>query len=135
MGIYYLYITAAQFYGCYGIVWLNGHEVARLAVSTTTPDVPFNTTQVYDNFTSWSDVVITDADTKLLAGTNLLAVQAWGKTPSNRENDTINDFIIDVELRNSPDLLGTPGAANSVFAANAAPNIRNRAVDRPWISI
>ena len=39
-------------------------------------------------------------------------------------SDLIFDFCVDAELKAAPDLIGTPGAQNSVFAQNAPPAVR-----------
>ena len=101
--------------GC--IVWINGVEVARFHVDGAL-------SPAYNSFASnhEADVVtfestnIFNADTFLVEGTNIVAVQAFNTSLSS------SDFTIDVSMEELPAGTGaapTPGAINSCFAATA----------------
>ena len=115
------------------VVWINGVEVARFGFPQGSPTDPtFNTTNIYERGNDpWSELVLRDAATLLHAGTNTIAIQGFAKAPQLRatqeDNATYNlfDFCVDAELRNVPELLGTPGVQNSVFVMNGAPAIRD----------
>ncbi len=115
------------------VVWINGVEVARFGFPSGSPsDPPFNTTNIYERGNDpWSEFVLRDAASLLHAGTNTIAIQGFAKAPQLRAGSedaaTYNlfDFCVDAELKNVPELLGTPGAQNSVFVTNGAPAIRD----------
>ncbi len=106
--------------GC--AVWINGQWVASF--NTTTDDPLYNTAAVNHEGDVWQEKVITGAQNFLLPGANanVIAILA--------SNTTLNssDFTIDAELKTTDAALNgsvpTPGAQNSVFAANAAPAVR-----------
>ena len=115
------------------IVWINGVEVARLDVDLG--DITFQGIRASDppggipgaaiasHERAWVDVTVPGAAGILVPGTNTIAVHAFNTGLNS------SDFSIDCELK-TPDpasgFLGTPtpGASNSVFSPNAAPNIR-----------
>ena len=103
--------------GC--IVWLNGHEVARL--HTPASDLPFNAFAQDHEATEWEEVLIPNADKLLLPGANLLAVQAFNASLGS------SDLTIDIALQTPEGAARgkrpTPGAQNSVFATNTPPAI------------
>lgn len=121
------------------IVWINGQEVGRFGFPPSAPnDPPANTAAVYEQSNDpWSEVVLLNAPGLLHGGTNIIAIQGFAKLPQPRgtgggptqqddpANYNIFDFCVDAELKNAPDILGTPGAQNSVFAANCAPAVRD----------
>ncbi|MFN0129829.1 MAG: lamin tail domain-containing protein [Verrucomicrobiales bacterium] len=104
--------------GC--VVWINGQWVASF--NTTTDDPLYNLAAVNHEGDVWQEKVITGAQAFLVNGANTIAILA--------SNTTLNssDFTIDAELKTTdPALTGaapTPGRQNSVFAANAAPAVR-----------
>ncbi len=113
------------------IVWINGQEVARFGFTPGAPTDPaFNDTNYYERANDpWSEQILLNAGALLHAGTNTIAIEGFAKLPAPRSAQedlpdyNIFDFSIDAELKNPPELLGTPGAQNSVFAANAPPAI------------
>lgn len=107
--------------GC--IVWINGAEVGRFYI-TSGP-------QPYDALThaheaAWERFELRDPSTYLRVGTNWVAVQVINSSLDS------SDMALDLELLGSGSLfaddetplLPTPGAANSVLASNAPPQIR-----------
>jgi VCBS repeat-containing protein len=110
------------------IVWVNGHEVGRFHISSG--EKPFNA--LADNHeAAWEELLIDNPASFLVVGSNTIAVQAFNTTLGS------TDFSIDVELIDpgTEGLVGqpSPGAPNSVFAANAAPQMRqvHHTVDTP----
>ena len=115
------------------IVWINGVEIIRFGFPpAAVGDALYNTTAVYERGNDpWSELVIANAESLLHAGANTIAIHGIAKTPQTRslQDDVANynvfDFSVDASLTNVPDPLGTPGAQNSVFAANIGPVIRS----------
>jgi Lamin Tail Domain/CotH kinase protein/Concanavalin A-like lectin/glucanases superfamily/Bacterial Ig domain len=116
------------------IVWINGVEVARFGFPSNAPSDPaFNSGAYYERGNDpWSELVITNADLVVQPGSNVIAIQGWAKPPLIRTSGqddpglyNVFDFSIDAELKNAPEMLGTPGAQNSTFAANSPPAVRN----------
>ncbi|MEX2187743.1 MAG: Ig-like domain-containing protein [Pirellulales bacterium] len=110
------------------IVWINGVEVARLRLPGG--EIPYNATSG-DHEASWDVIDINNPTAFLNLGTNTIAVHGFNTTLGS------SDFSIDAEVIDpgTEGLIGvpTPGEQNSVFANNAAPQIRqvNHAVDTP----
>ena len=104
--------------GC--AVWINGQWVASF--NTTTDDPLFDTPAVNHEGDVWQEKVLTGTSAFLVTGANTIAILAANTTLGS------SDFTIDAELKTSdPALNGaapTPGRQNSVFAANAAPAVR-----------
>jgi len=115
------------------IVWINGVEVARLDVDLgditfegiRASDPPGGTpgTAVASHERAWVDVVVPGAAGVLVPGTNTVSVHAFNSGLGS------SDFSIDCELKTPDPSSGsigvpTPGASNSTFSPNAAPNIR-----------
>ena len=115
------------------IVWINGDEVARVSVDqgdlthegirASDPAGGEHGSAVDNHEASWTDIIFPGAAGTLQAGTNTVAVQGFNGTLSS------SDFSLDCEIRTPPPgnpAIGapTPGAANSVYAGNAPPNIR-----------
>ncbi|MEZ7921125.1 MAG: lamin tail domain-containing protein [Akkermansiaceae bacterium] len=115
------------------IVWINGVEVARLEIALG--DITFEGIRASDrpggtpgaaigsHERAWVDVTVPGAAGILVPGTNTIAVHAFNTGEGS------SDFSIDCEVKTpapSGGSLGTPtpGASNSVFSPNAAPNIR-----------
>jgi hypothetical protein len=115
------------------VVWINGVEAGRFGFPPGSPaDPPYNTTAFYERANDpWSEVVLLNAGNLLHAGTNVIAIEGFAKTPQPRSQQedltayNVFDFCIDAELKNAPDILGTPGAPNSVLTANPPPAIRS----------
>jgi len=105
--------------GC--IVWLNGHEVARLHMPDGEPTVGM--AALNHEATEWEDVLIANAKRWIVPGDNVLAVQAFNSTRDS------SDFSIDVVLQTpgGPQTAKrpTPGAPNSVFNAVPMPVCRH----------
>lgn len=101
------------------IVTINGTEVARLHTSAGTKN--YNSTSGSDGVeAAWEDLVLTNTSSYLIAGTNTIAVHVLNSALNS------SDLSFNLELTAPTGVLGlpTPGAQNSVFAANAAPQMR-----------
>jgi hypothetical protein len=104
------------------VAWLNGVEVFRRNV----PDgeLTFETAATRTSVATFRSETISLPDEILTVGPNVIAVHAFNRGASS------NDFVIDVELFEPQGLEDsslrppTPGAFNSVFTANASPQIR-----------
>lgn len=109
------------------IVYINGFELPRFHV--TPGDKHYDSTSGFNNEAIWEELLLTDAAQYLVEGVNTVAVHVL--------NDTIesSDLSFNLELKISDDRVGqpTPGARNSVFAANAPPQLRqlNQSVEQP----
>ena len=113
--------------GC--ILWINGWEIGRYYVSSGPQDYNAVATN-HDG--SWEQHKLADPSDYLRIGTNVIAVQVI-----NRSLDS-SDLAFDLELQGGgtgggteTTPLPTPGARNSVFAANAPPQIRQVAHTPP----
>ncbi len=129
------------------IVWINGVEVARFGFNPSAPTDPtFNNNAYYEEGNDpWSETVLLNAGALLTPGTNIICVHGFAKLPFIRAGqDDLNtynlfDFCVDASLGSSPDILGTPGAQNSVFTVTPPPAVRD--VDhlpkapKPWEAI
>lgn len=107
--------------GC--IIWLNGTEISpRVRVNGAPPTyngAGMTITNASEPPLAWeNEILIPNAKTLLVAGTNVLAIQVFNTTLSS------SDLFIDAELKKPGAPHGTPGARNSVFAENAPPAIR-----------
>ncbi len=115
------------------IVWINGDEVARVSVDqgdlthrgirSSDPQGGSDGSAVNNHEAEWTEVLYSGARNTLRTGTNTVTVQGFNGTLSS------SDFSIDCELRTPPPgnpAVGvpTPGGANTVYASNAPPNIR-----------
>jgi hypothetical protein len=104
--------------GC--IIWLNGHEVARLHVPNGEPSI--STAAINHEAGEWEDVMIGNAKQWIAPGDNVLAVQAFNSTPDS------SDFSIDVVLQTPGGTQATkrptPGAPNSVISETPLPSCR-----------
>jgi autotransporter-associated beta strand protein len=90
--------------GC--VVWLNGVEVDRRYVGAGQLAFNYLAPANHDN-NQWDEVLIDNADTLLVGGTNVIAVHGFNTTL------TSGDFSLDLELTSlAPDGSPTPGAAN-----------------------
>ncbi len=101
------------------IIWINGVEVMRLRLSAG--EIAYNAlAQSHD--AAWEEFVIDNPASFLNVGVNTIAIHGFNTQL------TSSDFSIDVEIIDpgTEGLVGTPtpGAENSVFANNAAPQIR-----------
>ncbi|MCB1097842.1 MAG: lamin tail domain-containing protein, partial [Verrucomicrobiae bacterium] len=103
------------------ILWINGEEVTRFKVDG---DPTFESTASGSSTEGrWEEVTVEGVGAYVKEGINTVAVQAFNSTLGG------SDFGFDVEIirpapESEPIARPTPGAANSVFAENAAPNIR-----------
>lgn len=105
------------------VVYLNGNEVFRSDNMPAGDLTISDTANASGDEDKWLDADLLGTGGFLVEGENILAVQAFNA------NVNSNDFGLNLELiRPQPDLsappVPTPGAANSVFAANAPPAIR-----------
>ncbi len=106
------------------IVWINGIEVARF--HTTAGQKNFNSTSGMGHEASWEEVRLTNTGTYLVPGVNTIAVHVLNQSVSS------SDLSFDLELKVPADTPTpgsqpgppTPGSRNSVFAANAPPQLR-----------
>ena len=105
------------------VIYLNGVEVERYSLDSGA--IAFPPPQGFANGheADWTDRTITGISSYLVEGTNVIAIQCI--------NETINssDLSIDAEIITIPGGSGTsysptPGAANSSFAQNAPPQVR-----------
>jgi hypothetical protein len=106
--------------GC--IVWINGWEVGRWHVSAG--PLPY-TGLAANHDGAWEQATLASPSSYLNVGTNVIAVQVLNTSI------TSSDLVFDLELWGSGSLAGfdsgamaTPGAANSVYAGNSPPQIR-----------
>ncbi|BCU76447.1 CotH kinase family protein [Luteolibacter sp. LG18] len=96
--------------GC--VVWINGHEVARK--SAASGQLAYTALATTDHPASaFEEVTIDPADSVLVGGTNVIAVQGLNLTKNS------SDFFFDLELKEVPAVssVPTPGAKNSVYRA------------------
>ncbi len=106
------------------IAWINGVEVARFGPAAGA-FIPYNGTagRGHEGYNQPPDVVTISAPNSILhSGTNVLAIHALNESLAGS-----SDFHIDATLRFDGGTAGagpTPLAANSTFAANAPPAIR-----------
>ncbi len=102
------------------IFWINDTEVARFYVET---GEKHHDDLAYNHEASWEEVRIQSPEQYLHVGTNVLAIHAMNSSLAS------SDLSVDAALL-IPDDVGsrigepTPGARNSVFAANTPPHIR-----------
>ena len=91
------------------VVWINGVEVARL--NAPSGDLAFDATATGAHAVSdWETLTLTNADSYLHGGANVIAVHALNETASG------NDFYFDARLSNFVNNAAlTPGAQNSAF--------------------
>ncbi|MFM1904090.1 MAG: hypothetical protein RLZZ440_1990, partial [Planctomycetota bacterium] len=109
------------------VVWINGREVARLHVTAGTKN--FNSTSGVSHEAVWEELRLTDTAAYLVPGVNTIAVHVLNQSASS------SDLSFDLELKLPADMAApgsvpgppTPGRQNSVFAANAAPQLRQLA--------
>lgn len=92
------------------VVWINGVEIVRNYVPAG--QLPF-TALAKNHDRGWDQLTIPNADTILLGGTNVIAVQVLNTTLRS------SDLYFDLELKSADNtsLLPTPGAVNSVRRA------------------
>ncbi len=129
------------------IVWINGVEVGRFGFYPGAPtDPPFNTNAYYElGNDPWSETVLLNAGGLLQDGTNIICIEGFAKPPQTRAaQDNLSiynlfDFCVDAELKSSPDILGTPGAQNSVFTNTPPPAVRDLdhspRAPKPWEAV
>ena len=101
-----------------GIVWINGQEVARVSVSPG--DKAFDDFAV-NHEAVWEEIVVSDLS-MLKVGKNTVAVHGLNTTLSSSDMSIDVEVLIPAADPNSG--TPTPGAQNSVFAENVAPQMR-----------
>jgi CotH kinase protein/Lamin Tail Domain len=105
--------------GC--VVWINGREVARLHVGAGQLANNYLAPANHDNNT-WDEVILENADTFLIGGTNVVAVHGFNTSMGS------GDFSMDLELQSVPATgsVPTPGKSNTVARTvlSIAPQIR-----------
>ncbi|HEX8312805.1 MAG TPA: lamin tail domain-containing protein, partial [Chthoniobacteraceae bacterium] len=105
--------------GC--IVWLNGVEIARVRADGAAPTfngAGMTITNATEPPLGWTEIAVPNSESLLVAGSNILAVQAFNGTLSS------SDFFFDAELGRPSAQNGSPAAQNSVFSQSAPPAIR-----------
>jgi CotH kinase protein/Lamin Tail Domain len=109
------------------IITINGVEVAREHVTAGIKN--YNSTSGATHDAAWEEITLTGASNYLLVGTNTIAVHVLNTSLSS------SDLTFNLELRIPGDSPGppTPGAQNSVYASNAAPQMRQltQSVEQP----
>ena len=103
--------------GC--VVWLNGIEVARLHVPAGT--VSLKTIAEEHEAVDWEEVRIANAARFLVAGENVLAVQAINSALDSSDLSLDASLALPGQVRGAGGKRPTPGAANTVAAASAPP--------------
>jgi hypothetical protein len=100
------------------IVSINGFELPRFHVTSGTKN--FNSTSGETHDAAWEEITLTNASAYLVAGTNTIAVHLLNTSTGS------GDLTFNLELSLPGDAPGapTPGAQNSVFAANSPPQMR-----------
>ncbi|WP_193213811.1 lamin tail domain-containing protein [Luteolibacter marinus] len=90
------------------VIWINGVEVHRRATASGQLAYSFLNGSGHNN--DWEDVTLTNADSYLVGGTNVIAVHAFNASIDSP------DFSMDLELATDAPLspVPTPGAVNSV---------------------
>ena len=106
------------------VVYINGVEVARFSVDPGAVPFPMTTGFANDHEASWTTQTVGGAASFLVEGTNVVAVHTINTSTGS------SDISMDVQLDTNPGGGGglsnapTPGAANTSFATNAPPQIR-----------
>lgn len=105
------------------VVWLNGNWIYTQNVGSNNPNATATSTggQEYSNFRTFT--LSAAALSHLQTGTNVLAVQVF-----NTDKTNSTDAYFDARLIGLPPAAGTPGPTpggrNSIYATNAAPQMR-----------
>jgi hypothetical protein len=104
------------------IVFINGTLVASRYVSSANKNYNDTTGQSAHDAV-WEEITLANASSYLVAGTNTISVQVHNATLNS------SDLTFDLELSIPGGTVGpsTPGAVNSTFAANTAPQMRDLA--------
>ncbi len=109
------------------IVYINGVEAGRYYVTSGPKN--YNSTAGINHEAAWEEFTLAGVSAYLVPGENTIAVHVLNQ-PINS-----SDVSFDLELKLPGGALGppTPGAQNSVFADNAAPQMRqlNQSVQQP----
>ncbi len=100
------------------IVYINGFELPRFHV--TAGNKNYDGTSGNSHEAEWEELTLTGASQYLVAGSNTIAVHVLNESSGS------SDVSFNLELSIPDDTVGqpTPGEQNSVFAANAAPQMR-----------
>ncbi len=105
--------------GC--IVWLNGHEIARLHMRAGEPKFDW-VGEEHEAGAGFEEVLIYDAARLFVSGANLIAVEAFNASPDS------SDLTIDLELKTPGGVpriaRPTPGTPNTVLTTTPPPAIR-----------
>lgn len=100
------------------IIYLNGVEVSRLHV--TAGDKNYNSVSGTDHEAEWETELLTGVSQYLVLGENTLAVHVINGTLSSSDLS----FNLQLTVPDGTIAQPTPGAQNSVWALNAAPQMR-----------
>jgi hypothetical protein len=103
------------------IVFINGVEVLRSHVSAGAKN--YNSVSGQDHEAAWEEFTLANAASYLTTGANVVAVHMLNSSLTS--NDASFDLELAVPLHSGGP--PTPGASNSVFAANSAPYLRELA--------
>lgn len=99
------------------IVWINGQEIARVAVGSG--HIAYNATSSLHNPNQWDEFVLPNAGNYLVEGDNVLAIHVLNQSVGS------SDILLDAELLESKTsgVAPTPGAKNSVWSAIHPPSV------------
>lgn len=100
------------------IITINGDEVARLHV--TGGNKNYNSLSGFSHDAEWESLVLNNASQYLVPGENTIAVHVLNSQLSSSDLS----FNLELSVSDGTSADPTPGAINSVFAANAAPQLR-----------
>jgi hypothetical protein len=108
------------------IIFINGHEFIRPHVggAVGSGDLPYNgTAQNHEAGAIFEEFTLTGVSDYLVVGTNTIAVHVINQSAAS------GDLSFNLELAIPDDTVGqpSPGSINSVFVANAPPQIRQLA--------
>lgn len=109
------------------IVWINGFELPRFHVTAGTKN--YNDTSGITHDAAWEEITLTGTSAYLVPGVNTVAVHVLNRLSSS----TDLTFNLELTIPGTGAAPPTPGAQNSVFAANAAPQMRQltQSVQKP----
>ncbi len=101
------------------IISINGTEVGRYHVTGGGKNYNDTAGNTVDE-ASWEDIVLTGASSYLVSGTNTIAVHVLNSSIGSSDLS----FNLELSAPSNVSAEPTPGARNSVYAANAAPQMR-----------
>ncbi|WP_442484142.1 lamin tail domain-containing protein [Aeoliella sp. SH292] len=109
------------------IVTINGVEVSRHYMGTGSAN--YNSLSQTDHEAEWETVLLTNASSYLVQGVNTIAVHLLNS------NLASSDLSFNLQLSVPDDTISqpTPGAVNTVYSTNAAPQLRqlNQSIAQP----